>query len=183
MVDSGTFPNMKIGNRRLNRLSKKRSSKIRKLSNIAFIDGRWQCVYFAGPPFGGNMVQHHTEVSLILQKIELDEYCRWDVPCDADVLLVINDVSYLLENHRGTQNEKDMEKRIEKLKEWDGTILWVCKNETVLKEVMRHTKPISEKCLYTTFAQATTDPHADDAWRFTDGLRTDLPRVGEQLDP
>jgi hypothetical protein len=181
MTDLEYFPNIKVANRRLNRLSRKRTSKVRKMNTLAYLDNSWQCVYTCGPPFGSNMVQHHTEVTALLLMMEVDHYERWAVPCDADALLTIGELRFLWENHRGTQNDKGMAKRVEKLTEWQDTILWVCKDKTDVKEVIRQTKAIAPRCLYTTFDQAMADPHAA-VWQFADGLLTDLPQAGEPVD-
>lgn len=84
LVDLEVLPNMKVANRRLNALAEKRSSNVRKISANVKLDNKWQCVYFAGPYFGTNMVQHHTEVTAILLLFDMTDYQRWNVPCNAD---------------------------------------------------------------------------------------------------
>lgn len=177
LVDMEVLPNMKVANRRLNRLAKKRTSTVRKFSTQVNLDNKWQCVYFCGPPFGVNMLQHHTEVTALVLMFEVTNYERWNVPCDGDALLWIGNMRYLLEHKRGTQNNKNIEKRVERLQAWANTILWVCRDETDLAETIRQTTAINSRCLYTTFKEAMQDPHAE-IWRFADGLTVDLP-VGE----
>jgi len=179
LVDIKAFPSMKVANRRLNKLARRRGTGIRRIGT-AVIDGVLQYVYTSGPRLPASLTQHETEITQLLLGFDTDNYRRHGVPFHADWEMWIGELRYLGENERATNNRAHIYRKCRKLAEADATILWVCADPADMRRKIRWTKLVHDKSLYALFDDVVADAHGP-VWRFADGVVTDLPRALERV--
>ena len=176
LVTLGWFPSKNKALKRLRRLVTRK--RIRVVGTVCRKTGRPELVY----------CRWHPKIDQLMHEVELTELCfRIDaarilrgphmtddrVRPDAEVW--INEQLYYLELDRGTMSYAQIGRRFRKYENCPHFSLWVCSTEERLEAMRRRAERIRHTALFTTYAEAVVDPHAD-IWRDFGGGRVSLPR-------
>lgn len=173
LTDFGFFPTIFIAGRRLQKLTKRRI--VHRFRSLYEEDGVYHRVYFCGPMFGENVVQHHTELTRLLLAFRAERIVRWGVEHDADAQVVLGEISPFIEHDRDTENDKTVRQRAQQYAGYDVVILWVAPTIRRLKELLRLTTVVADRSMYTTYTEVLK-PH-EPVWRLADGTVIELPRA------
>lgn len=179
LASIGLFPTRKKASERLARLTKR--GRVRLLGTVSLGDGRPQHVYGRGRCKRDNLL-HEVQLTRVCLRIQAEEVRRGSGEVDGTLLpdaeLVINGKQYFLEMDCGTMSYSQVVRdRFLKYRFAEQLVLWVCPTDARREGLRRHAEMNRATALFTTFAEAVTNPHAP-IWVDFDGGRAALPRNG-----
>ncbi len=126
----------------------------------------WASGYVGKPQHEAELTEVliHFKVNGIRRMLNVDHF-------DTDAILTVNGVRFDVEYDRDTMNLRQMKRKFDKLASVENDVLWICPNETRLRELVRLAP--SGLHWFTTFRNALT-PH-DDVWVNNEGDIESLP--------
>lgn len=176
LVRLGWFPNTKKALQRLRILAKRKA--VTRVGAVWRKEGRPENVYCLWHPKSDHLL-HEVELSEVCLQLSAGVIRRdpaiMDRAIRADAEVVINQELFYLELDRGTMRMGQIERRLARYEGSRHISLWICADGKRLEEVRRRAAKVRHTALFTTFAEAKADPHAE-IWQDFGGARVALPR-------
>lgn len=175
LVSLGWFPTRKKARERLRVLT--RSKQANRVGVIWRKAGPPENVYCTWHPKSDQLL-HEVELSAVCLRLSPTSLRRGPAIKDRvirpDAEVQINDDLFYLELDRGSMREDQIEQRMAKYRGCPHMALWVCPDGSRLEVLRRCAEPVVRDALFTTFAEALADPHAE-IWQDFKGGRVGLP--------
>jgi hypothetical protein len=176
LVGLELFPSKKKAQERLRRLQWKRHVLL--VGTVAGRSGGAENVYCRWRPMANHLL-HELDLTRVCLKLSAGCIFRGpeikDRVIRPDAEVWINERLFYLELDRGTMRLGQIDRRFARYESFPELSLWVCPDEP-RKEMLRgRAERIRHSALFTTFAEAVTDPHAT-IWMDFAGGTAALPR-------
>jgi hypothetical protein len=185
LVQAGIFPSEERARRKMNVLEKRKSSPVK---HHGWYDDNGVMVKVWGIGHAGPNLAHRVELLNLALKLDVDDVLigkripkDWRLKYDPDYVVVLNGRDpFFGEHDRASEDLDQVQARMKKLRDCPFDVLWDCPSEQRIGELIGEAP--NNKHWFTTFAQATTNPHEKTAWKNAIGETAGVPkRLAVQL--